>query len=187
MTLDPVFRSREAVDQIMEDGFLQNMADSYDAHQKAIAYIHGLMPDVLDKRYLQQAEGNEGEIEFLQNHFFLILFHSIFKTLGPGPERLLFYSRLNFCIKGVVTSGDNLFDDEAKKLLPLDVDNAGTRFASILQMLCFDRLIHRVCDDTVVEGCFTRDQAIALHRGLLDRLASIGTLEGKGGRRDTDG
>ncbi|MFC1671692.1 class 1 isoprenoid biosynthesis enzyme [Planctomycetota bacterium] len=178
MTLDPVFRSKEAVDQIKADGFLQNMADSYEAHQKAIRHIHGLMPDVLDRRYLREPEDDEGEIEFLQNHFFLILFHSVFNTIGPSPERMLFYSRLNFCIKGIVTAGDNLFDDEAKKLLPLDVDDAGTRFASILQMLCFDRLIHRVCDDAVADGCFTRDQAIAVHRGLLDRLASIGTLEG---------
>ena len=41
MTLDPVFRSKEAVDQIMEDGFLLNMADSYDAHQQAIRHIYG--------------------------------------------------------------------------------------------------------------------------------------------------
>ena len=178
MTLDPVFRSQDAVEQIRRDGFLERMADSRLAHEEAIRYIHGLMPQVLGPGYMDPQAAVPGEIEFLQNHFFLILFHSVFKTLDPGPARMLFYSRLNFCIKGVVTAGDNLFDDEAKKLLPLAVDGAGTRFASILQLLCFDRLMHRVCDDAVADGCITRDQAIAVHRGLLDRLASIGTLEG---------
>ncbi|NOZ19908.1 MAG: class 1 isoprenoid biosynthesis enzyme [Planctomycetes bacterium] len=178
MTLDPVFRSQEAVRQIQKDGFLQNMADSLQAHHDAIRHIHRLMPDVLDARYLAEPDGEEQGLEFLQTHFFLVLFHSIFKTLGCSPERLTFYARANFCIKGIVTAGDNLFDDEAKKLLPLAVENAGARFESILQMLCFDRLTHRVCEDAVAEGWITGEDARAFHRALLDRLAHIGTLEG---------
>ncbi|MEW6359689.1 MAG: class 1 isoprenoid biosynthesis enzyme [Planctomycetota bacterium] len=177
MTLDPVFRSKEAVRQIQEDGFLQNMADSLRAHHDAIRHIHALMPEVLDGCYLSPTD-DEPEMEFLQTHFFLVLFHSLFKTLGCSPKRLTFYARANFCIKGIVTAGDNIFDDEAKKLLPLAVKNAGARFESILQMLCFDRLIHRVCEDAVADRWITREKARAFHRALLDRLAHIGTLEG---------
>lgn len=178
MTLDPVFRSKEAVSRIREDGFLENMADSLRAHRAAIQHVRGLMPEVLDGSYLGDTADDEEDVDFLQNHFFLVLFHSIFKTIGCSAEHLQFYARVNFCIKGLVTAGDNLFDDEAKKLLPLKVDNAGSRFESILQLLCFDRLVHRVCDDTIADGWLTREKASTVHRGILDRMALIGTLEG---------
>lgn len=178
MTLDPIFRSKEAVRQIKEQGFLEKMADSLEAHRQTLRYIHGLMPEIIDKRCLAPTEEGKAGLEFLQNHFFLILFHSIFKALGCDAKHLQFYGRLDFCIKGLVTAGDNLFDDEAKKLLPLQLDSAGHRFGSIVQLLCFDRLAHRVCDDAVADGWLTRQKAAAVHRGLLDRLVHIGTLEG---------
>ena len=162
MTLDPVFRSEEAVNRIREDGFLENMVDSLGAHRDAIQHVYGLMPEVLDGSYMRDITDDEEDVGFLQNHFFLVLFHSIFETLGCSAEHLQFYARVNFCIKGLVTAGDNLFDDEAKKLLPLEVDNAGSRFESILQLLCFDRLIHRVCDDTIADGRLTREKVVLI-------------------------
>jgi len=176
MTLDPVFRSRKAVEQIKKDGFIKRMSDSIAAQHRAIAYINGILPEVLDSSYIAD-EPEQSELEFLQHHFFLILFHSIFKTLGASEQHLEFYARLNLCIKGIVTAGDNLFDDEAKLLIPLKLGK-GRTFASILQMLCFDRLIHRVCDDAVAEGWLSVNAARNIHRGLLNRLAEIGALEG---------
>jgi len=180
MTLDPVFRSREAVRQIKEDGFLDRMDESLAAHRETLAYVHGLMPEIIDRRFLSPAPPEEGvSLELLQNHFFLILFHSIFKSLGTSAERLRFYARLNLCIKGTVTAGDNLFDDEGKSLLPLELGGAGHRFGSILQLLCFDRLSARVYRAAIGEGWLTRTAADAMDKGLLNRLAAIGTLEGQ--------
>ena len=177
MTLDPVFRSKAAIRQIEEDGFLEHMADSLIAQAETIEYIHGLMPEIIDGRFLHSVPPENGEIEFLQNNFFLTLFHSIFKSLGTDPDHLRFYVRANFCIKGIVTAGDNLFDDEEKMLLPFNLES-GARFASILQLLTFDRLIHRVCDDTRKEGWLEESTANEVHRSLLNMLADIGTLEG---------
>jgi len=176
MTLDPVFRSRKAVEEIKNGGYLDRMADSLEAHRRAIEYVNGLLPEVIEESFIS-SDRQEEKIEFLQNHFFLILFHSVFKSLGPAEERLDFYARLNLCIKGIVTAGDNIFDDEGKLLIPLKV-NGGTRFASILQMLSFDRLIHRVCDQAIEAGWLDRATAGAVHRELLSRLAFIGSLEG---------
>ena len=177
MTLDPVFRSKAAIRQIEEDGFLEHMADSLVAQVETIEYVHELLPEIIDSRFLHSAEPENEEIEFLQNNFFLTLFHSIFKSLGTDPDHLRFYVRANFCIKGLVTAGDNLFDDEEKMLLPFNLES-GARFASILQMLTFDRLMHRLCDDTRKEGWLDAATASEVHRSLLNMLADIGTLEG---------
>jgi len=178
MTLDPVFRSREAVRQIEEDGFLDKMADSLRAQHETIADIRALLPEVIEQQFVDSTAVEDSELEFLQNNFFLVLFHSIFQSLGCSDERLWLYARLNFCIKGIVTAGDNLFDDESKMLLPLATESSGARFASILQLLCFDRLIHRVCDDGVQRGAFDAAKVGSVHRGLLGNLARIGELEG---------
>lgn len=177
MTLDPVFRSRAAVRQIEKDGVFERMKGSLAAHRETVEYVHRLLPEVIDARFIDASFEADRELEFLQNHFFLILFHSIFESLGCSPERLRFYARANFCIKGMVTAADNLFDDESKLLIPLAVDPA-TRFASILQLLCCDRLIHRLCDDARADGSLRRDEASDVHRALLTQLATIGSLEG---------
>jgi hypothetical protein len=186
MTLDPVFRSRAAVREIQEAGLLDRMSGSLAEHRAAVRWVHERMPEVLDRRFLEpaapEADGagpaGPAELDFLQSHFFLVLFHSVFACLGPGPERLRLYARLNFCIKGIVTAGDNLFDDEAKRLLPLRIEHGGSRFESILQLLCFSRLVHLACEQAAAAGDLTGEQARDLHRGLLDRLAEIGSLEG---------
>ena len=59
--------------------------------------------------------------------------------VGVGRDRLRLYTELNFCIKGTITAADNLFDDQSKSLLPLTTGK-GDRFASILQLMTFERL-----------------------------------------------
>lgn len=178
MTLDPVFRSKEAVNQMMKDGYLENLADSLECHRETIRHIRGLMPNIIEEAYLIPGYLDDNNLVFLQNHFFLILFHSIFKAIGCSEINLRFYSRINFCIKGIVTAGDNIFDDETKDLISLDVGNNGSRFKSILQLLCFDRLIYRVCDDEIRDGWLSRKKTMLIQKEILNRLIYIGKLEG---------
>ena len=119
----------------------------------------------------------EAGLHFLQEYFFLILFRSIFAALGVSEERLHFYTELNFCIKGTITAADNIFDDQAKTLLPL-AEKSGSRFMSILQLMSFERLLRGVLDRGEAAGVLTRAQSADIQRGLLDRMAAIGTLEG---------
>jgi hypothetical protein len=116
-------------------------------------------------------------LQFLQEYFFLILVRSVFASLGASQERLRVSTELNFCIKGTITAADNIFDDQAKSLLPL-VEHAGSRYMSILQLMAFERLLRRVLDrgeGALILGAADRDR---IQLGLLDRMASIGTLEG---------
>jgi hypothetical protein len=92
-------------------------------------------------------------------------------------ERLAFYTELNFCIKGTITAADNIFDDQGKSLLPL-VEASGHRFLSILQLMSFERLIRRSCDRAVQAGIIRDEDTHAVLRGLLNRMAEIGELEG---------
>lgn len=114
---------------------------------------------------------------FLQEYFFLILFRSIFSALGVPKDRLQAYTEINFCIKGTITAADNIFDDQAKSLLPL-ADHAGARFMSILQLMSFERLLRNALDRGAAVGILTDVQRVAVQRALMDRMAAIGLLEG---------
>jgi hypothetical protein len=116
-------------------------------------------------------------LHFLQEYFFLILFRSIFAALGVPSDRLQAYTELNFCIKGTITAADNIFDDQAKSLLPL-APHAGARFMSILQLMSFGRLERAVLDRAEMAGVLSTADSVAIQRALLDRMASIGVLEG---------
>ena len=178
MTLDPVFRSMKAVAHLREEGFLERMADSIAAQREATEHIHALLPGLLAEEYVLPAAAQEDELAFLQGNFFQILFHSVLQTLGCSQEHLRLYARMNLCIKGIVTAGDNLFDDEAKMLLALRLPSAGPKFASILQMLCFLRILDTVCEDAVMEGSLPIEASRAARREILSRLAGVGALEG---------
>jgi len=116
-------------------------------------------------------------LRFLQEYFFLILFRSIFTSVGVPEARLKLYTELNFCIKGTITAADNIFDDQAKTLLPL-APNTGARFMSILQLMSFERLLRRVLERGRVKEVLSGAECDAIQRELLDRMASIGRLEG---------
>jgi len=87
------------------------------------------------------------------------------------------YTELNFCIKGTITAADNIFDDQAKSLLPLSA-HSGARFMSILQLMSFERLLRGVLDRAIARGIVTDAQRAEIQRALMDRMASIGVLEG---------
>jgi len=49
---------------------------------------------------------------------------------------------------------------------------------SILQLMAFERLLRGALDRGETEGVLNRSQGASIQRGLLDRMARIGTLEG---------
>ncbi|MBM4184270.1 MAG: class 1 isoprenoid biosynthesis enzyme [Gemmatimonadetes bacterium] len=185
MTLSPVFRSREAVALLEQQGVWARLAPDMGAQADAVRAVYGDLDVVLGAEFRTRAKHVPGAaeistaagLEFLQDYFFLILFRSIFGSLGVGRDRLRTYTELNFCIKGTITAADNLFDDQAKSLLPLD-ERAGARFMSILQLMAFERLGRRVLDRGEAAGALTAAERDRVQRGLLDRMARIGTLEG---------
>jgi hypothetical protein len=207
MTLSPVFRSKRAVELLREEGILARMRPALEAQARAVQVVHADLEPLLDEAFRVApppvpgadsgdgvtsglgtdlgAGGDPGELSFLQEYFFLVLFRSLFESLGIPASRLERYAEVNFCIKGTITAADNLFDDQAKRLLPLNT-GAGTRFLSILQLMCFERLIRRALDRGVHAGEFSGDARDAVLKGLLDMMARIGALEGseEGGVRE---
>jgi hypothetical protein len=185
MTLSPVFRSATAVRLLEERGVWRRLAPDIAAQADAMRVLYADLREVLgpefvaaDQRLPTAADALRPEgLPFLQEYFFLILFRSIFGSLGISEDRLRLYTELNFCIKGTITSADNLFDDQDKSLLPL-LPVAGSRFLSILQLLSFERLLRRALERGESAGLLDGEQRDAVLRGLLDRMASIGALEG---------
>jgi hypothetical protein len=175
MTLSPVFRSPEALEALVSRGYLDRLAPSVEAQRDYQATLRDLLGEVIDARYIRRVTQDTDDIRFLQEHFFLLLFDSVYRTLGCPPSRLTTYGLLNLCLKGLVVSGDNLFDGEAKMDLPLALGQ-GRCFGAIMQMLCFDHLVMRVLESHASD--FDRDMSLHFRRELLSSLASIGTLEG---------
>ncbi len=185
MTLSPVFRSQDAVRLLAERGVWSRLAGDMEAQADAVRALYADLEGLLGEEFrtapphvpsAAEVASPEG-LHFLQEYFFLILFRSIFETLGVEAERLRLYTELNFCIKGTITAADNIFDDQAKSLLPL-ASRAGSRFMSILQLMVFERLLRRALDRGEDAGALAAARRDEIQRGLLDRMATIGALEG---------
>lgn len=185
MTLSPVFRSREAVRLLADEGVWARLAPDMEAQAEAVRVVYGDLDGLIGEEFRSPHPHvpSAGEVatadglHFLQEYFFLILFRSIFRALGVPESRLTVYTELNFCIKGTITAADNLFDDQEKSLLPLR-PHAGPRFMSILQLMAFERLLREALDRGERGGVLVRTQGAAIQRALLDRMARIGALEG---------
>ncbi|HRU04828.1 MAG TPA: class 1 isoprenoid biosynthesis enzyme [Candidatus Brocadiia bacterium] len=184
MTLSPVFRSEEAAKALKAKGYLKSLSPALKLQRTSVKRVRALLPSVIGKDFIARGAGEQDDLTFVQENFFLTLFLSLFQTLEGSPDRVKGYAALNVCIKGLVTSGDNLFDREAKMDLPLKV-GAGACFASILQMMCFMDIVDLVLE----QDCpfFSSDERVEFKRSLLTRMARIGTLEGReeGGVADT--
>ena len=185
MTLSPVFRSPEAVRLLEEEGVWERLGPAMEAQARAVNTLYADLGNLMAPRFFHEGKTapesgslhSEEGLSFLQEYFFLILFRSLLEALGAGPERLSLYAELNFCIKGTITAADNIFDDQGKSLLPLK-EGSGPRFLSILQLMSFERLIRRSCDRAVERGVMETHHTHAILRGLLNRMAEIGELEG---------
>ena len=185
MTLSPVFRSQKSVQLLAEQGVWSRLAPDMEAQAAAVRRVYEDLEQVIGERFrtesphvpsADEVTTPEG-LHFLQEYFFLILFRSIFRSMGIDEARLQAYTELNFCIKGTITAADNLFDDQAKTLLPL-APSTGARFMSILQLMSFERLLRCVLDRAASASVMGQDDAPAIQRALLDRMAEIGVLEG---------
>ncbi|MDX2177306.1 MAG: class 1 isoprenoid biosynthesis enzyme [Candidatus Sumerlaeia bacterium] len=177
MTLAPVFRSESSAQFLRERGVIERLAPHAQAQRQALRDLHAMLPQVIDRRYLHADPALPADdLFFVQDHFFLLLFRSLFDTLGAGP-RLDFYTRLNICIKGLITAADNLFDDEFKELIPLKL-GAGRKFASIVQLMSFERLIRHLGEGEIAAGRIARAEFEEGNRDFFTLLTSIGTLEG---------
>ena len=185
MTLSPVFRSAQAVSLLEQQGIWERFGPALAMQLEAVQTVHDDLEHVIDGAYrlapgqamTPENQGDNQELAFLQDYFFLTLFLALFESLGVAPERLPVYAELNFCIMGTITAADNLFDDQAKSLLPLR-PVAGARYSSILQLMCFERLMRRVGDRAVAAGLFSAEEFARVQRALIDQMACIGLLEG---------
>lgn len=181
MTLSPVFRSLEAVEALRTAGVWERLAPVARGQADAIARVTHDLPLVLDRRFIKDAELNtersERDMSFFQEFFFLILFRSILQTIKFPDAAVDLCSELNFCIKGTITAADNLFDDQDKSLLPLRTGK-GARFASILQLMAFERLTGLALARGIRNGVITPAAAQRFETTRLTKMAAIGSLEG---------
>lgn len=178
MTLAPVFRSKESTEFLRTRGVVARLAPHALAQRSAMVAMQRRLTAVLGEQYLYRPEDSSpmGDEEFLQDHFFLILFRSFFETLG-ARERLDLYTSVNICIKGIITAADNLFDGEFKELIPLRL-SSGKTFGSIMQLMTFERVLAVMCLEDGAQKGVSQEQFFRFNRDLLNRLAFIGTLEG---------
>ncbi len=180
MTLSPVFRSSQAVEILRREGIWDRFAPATALQRSAVDELRRDLRSVIGERWLTaEVSGSAGadDLGFLQDFFFLNLFLAVFEALGVDPARLPFYARLNFIIMGTITAADNLFDDQDKSLLPL-APVAGPRYRSILQLICFERLLTRAGMRALLEGAVDISQIEALQLALMNQMAEIGLLEG---------
>ncbi len=170
MTLAPVFRSSQATTLLVQGGIADLLGDALDRQTAAVARVRA---DLAELTGAAVAAEPLTRLEALQEFFFLTLFGATFERLGVPPERLELYAELNFCVMGTVNAADNLFDDERRALLPLAL-GPGSRFGSIVELMCFERLLERVGRRAGI------DVAVwdRVRRDLLDAMIAIGRLEG---------
>ena len=185
MTLSPVFRSSTSIRLLEEEGIWDRLRPALLGQLRAVRTVQRDLTEIIDPAFTSAPSLDPEELDpaspealpFLQEYFFLVLFRSLFESLGVHPARLERYSEVNFCVKGTITAADNIFDEQGKSLLPLEV-GTGRRFLSILQLMCFERLIRRSLDRGVAAGEMTAGQRDEVLKGLIDLMARIGLLEG---------
>ena len=165
------------------EGIWGGLDDATRGQAAAVERVRADLAHVIDPRFYTLPDADRVRtlealpLEFVQEFFFLILFRSVLEHIDLPRTALDVCSELNFCIKGTITAADNLFDDQDKSLLPLNT-GAGARFASILQLMTFERLLRRALDRGVENAVFTTESARSVAQELLSRMASIGELEG---------
>ena len=182
MTLSPVFRSVEARRLLESDGIWDRLEPSARAQWQANARVINDLPNALDAACLDlealplPAADGPVDVAFVQQFFFLILFRSVLETVGMNAAGLALCSELNFCIKGTITSADNLFDDQDKSLIAIRA--AGSRFRSIVQLILFERAAARALERGIHAGTIAPPSAVQCQRDLLTSMTAIGALEG---------
>lgn len=184
MTLAPVFRSGKLFGILEHEGIISRFDDAMERMYAGVRAVELDLPGVLDEDFIELRkmparlkDDPAQSAEFLRAYFFLILFSSVFENMGVDRRRLPFYAELSYCIMGTIAAADNLFDREAKVMLPLKPVK-GSTFGSILQLMCFERLSMRAGRRAVEAGLVTASAWDAAQKGLISSMATIGKLEG---------
>ncbi len=184
MTLAPVFRSGELFELLEQKGLSGRFDEAVERMFQGVGCIHRDLVNVIDAEFIEElnapptlADDPKEAAQFLRKYFFLILFSAVFDHIGIEKKRLALYAELSYCIMGTIGAADNLFDSEGKRFLPLK-EVKGSVYASILQLMCFERLSMRAGARSVEAGELKPgvwDEAL---KRLLSAMATIGKLEG---------
>lgn len=111
-------------------------------------------------------------LRYWERNFFSILFVSIFQSIGIADVRTREYTGIVHSMRSIVTSTDNILDDEAKGAFRVDLPN-GIVMPNVLAML-FQCGVLGTRLDRVARSADVRAQAWG---ALLDLLYAIGEEE----------
>ena len=165
MTLSPVFRSKESIEFLRKQGYIDKFQNALDIQKKARDKISNLVY----AHYSKPLHGSiqKDDMTIFENDFFLILFIELCRNIGS--KNVDWCAMFNYCIRGRITAADNLFDDEDKKTLPFN-DKIKGKLRTILELITYDHLFH----------CLGKDinNYDDIKRALDNKIFEIGKLEG---------
>ena len=135
------------------------------------------LKDLVSESFINIERKNPLHPGYIEKNIFSILFIAIYDSIGIIPERQKLYGMINHCMRGIVTSSDNILDREYKFMLPLRFGTRGF-FPSIMQMLLFDRLLYRILYDAEQRDGLSGLSMIKVENTLFRALLEIGLEEG---------
>ncbi|TLN24468.1 class 1 isoprenoid biosynthesis enzyme [bacterium] len=181
MTLSPVFQDLEKLNMVIEALGKEDFDEALSIQKGAVERLYASLPSIIGPSSIDGELFGElcpkEDSRFAQRYFFITLFTLILKDLGIPKSRLDFYSALNYCIMGTTAAADNLFDGEDKAFLPLK-QGGGSVYTSVLQLMCFERLVAKEGREAVASGLLDDQMFDLIQKGILDKMAKIGSLEG---------
>ncbi len=113
----------------------------------------------------------------LRHNYFSVLFIVVFFILKIPMPRLMFYARLNHCLRTWVTACDNLLDDELKELLITDLPEYARVFKSVHTILVADRIFFSFMIDAVRNGTISEEEMDMLPAISLSSISASGREE----------
>ena len=123
------------------------------------------------------ADSSEPDLAYVTRNVFSTLFFAVYAAMGIEPDRRAFYGLVNHAVRGLVTATDNILDDEGKKLLPLNLPLGAHRFASVMNLLLFQRVLDDAIEGFETAGPEPVKGGETLKTALMTALYSIGELE----------
>lgn len=181
MTLSPVFQDLEKLNMVIEALGEDEFGEALAIQKSAVERLYADLPSIIGPSSLDDDLFGElcpqSDSAFAQRYFFITLFTYILKDLGIPGRRLDFYASLNYCIMGTTAAADNLFDGEDKAFLPLK-KGGGSVYHSVLQLMCFERLVANAGYGAIQRGILDKEMFDKIQKGILDKMAKIGSLEG---------
>ena len=113
----------------------------------------------------------------MERNLFSILFIACTQPFALTPGKNLFYARINQCLRALVTSCDNLLDNEYKEVIPFALEGSGSRFRSVMSIMTADRLIADLAATEMANGNLSLKQFKELSRMVMTVLTPSGIEE----------